>query len=347
MRRLIYFFLIIPFMLSSQVFQEGASTLVYSLPQTELVIHVTSELVSETPGKFFQYSERFLATSDVITTENSYYRIKSIRFEQRAVPDPKRTFTLTPSKKSIANSITVNEDGILCGINVEPTRKVSDADVSKELTNVYENTNTILPLSEDALQAGSIVKMAEGVARQIYRLRENREDILSGDVDYVPTDAVSLRAMLDEIEKEEKELTKHFVGTTTSKLVTQTLIYKPSAAVKDRVLFRYSSFSGVVNHDDLSGSPYYISLQYDPIAVSNNQKKKTKLDKDAVFVVVPAVGVINIKDENQKTLYEQNISIPQLGITLPIPTDQMDKYSRAYVSPENGRLLSVEQVRKK
>lgn len=344
MRKILVVLLIVSSIAKSQVVYEGKSNLIYSLPQTELVIHVTSELVTEIPGKFYQYSERYLAASEVITVEKQYYRIKSIHFETRTVPDPKRTFNISPSKKSVTNNITVNEAGLLCGVNVQPTSNYSSKGVMQSLEK--ENiSQTIMPIGEDVLQAGSVMKMAEGVAKQIYRLRENREDILSGDVDYTPSDAVSLRAMLEEISNQEKALTELFVGITNTKLIDQTLIFKPTGAMNHQVLFRYSSLSGVIDHNDLSGDPYFINVSYTPIELVKADKKQ-KTAKETLYSVVPVLANIEINDFNDKQLYQQNISIPQLGVLMPIPIETMDKYSKAYVSPENGRLLSIEQVKK-
>ena len=67
-----FFFIItilLPLSGMAQTITEGQSTLIYSLPKTEFVINATVEIVTEIPGKFYQYSERFLATSDVITAE--------------------------------------------------------------------------------------------------------------------------------------------------------------------------------------------------------------------------------------------------------------------------------------
>ena len=122
MKRFLLFILIFPFLATAQTVTEGQSTLIYSLPKTELVINVTVEKVTETPGQFYQYSERYLATSDVITSKKTYYRLKSLNVTPRTLPDKERTFTIIPAKKSITSSLSVTDDGILSGINTPPAQ---------------------------------------------------------------------------------------------------------------------------------------------------------------------------------------------------------------------------------
>ncbi len=343
------FFFIITILLHlsgmAQTITEGQSTLIYSLPKTEFVINATVEIVTEIPGKFYQYSERFLATSDVITAEKKYYRLKNISMDTRTVSDAERTFIIIPSKKSLANQLTVNDEGILCGINVAPAKQVKEIRVERIEQKEDLESAKLLPLSEEYMLAGSVAKMAEGAAKHIYRIRENRMDLLSGDVDNMPTDGASLKAMIAEMEAQEKELTELFTGKTTVQTLTQTVIYTPDSAVDDKIVFRFSSMQGVVDADDLSGVPYYLNIKYNPIKIETPEKPAKKKDIE-VFTVIPVTADVKFDDGN-KILYENKLTLPQLGILVPIPFETMDKYSKAYVSPETGRLLSVEQLPKK
>lgn len=340
--------IIIPCLVQAQTVTEGESVLFYSLPKTEFVVNVTVELIIEKPGNFYQYSERFLATSDVITANKKYYRLKDISIEPRTVRDPERTYQITPNKKSLATHITVNDEGMLCGINVAPTKIVKESKKTITENQPYKTeSQKLLPLSEEYMLAGSTAKMAEGAAKQIYRIRDNRVDLLAGDVDYMPKDGTSLRAVLAEMEAQEKQLTELFTGTTTIETATQTVIYAPTSAVNDKIIFRFSSLQGVVAADDLSGEPYYLNISYEPIKTEMPEKpKKLKKGEVEVFTVLPVSA--NVKfDDGDKVLFEDTLTLPQLGVLVPIPFDTMDKYSKAYVSPETGRLLSIEQLPKK
>ncbi|NLI72153.1 MAG: DUF4831 family protein [Bacteroidales bacterium] len=345
MKQFLFIILLIPFLLTAQTVTEGQPTLIYSLPKTEFVVHATVEKITETPGQFYQYSERYLATSDVITSKRTYYRLKSLDVIPSILPDKERTFTIIPKKRSLASLITVTEEGILCGINTHPIQINKEKKiVRKEADRGEQSAQKLLPLSEEYMLAGSEVKMAEGVAKQIYSIRENRADLLAGDVEYVPTDGASMKTMIEQMNQQEEVLTKLFVGTTTVEELTQEMTYTPTKAVKDEVAFRFSEFQGLVPADDLSGSPYYISISFEPVkAVADEKKKKAK---EEVFSIIPVLADV-ILDDGEKVFFQKEITIPQLGILMPIPLETMNKYSRAFVSPETGRLLSVEQGEKK
>ena len=341
-RLLIALIIALPFLLSAQTITEGQSTMIYSLPKTELVVNAVVEKITETPGEFYQYSERYLATSDVITSKQTFYRLKYITLTPRVLPDKERTFTIIPGKKSLASLITVNDQGILCGINVPSVNTEHQNQTTRKVVG-NSPSNKLLPLNEEYMLAGSVAKMAEGAAKLIYRIRENRMDLLAGDVEHTPTDGASMKTMIEQMNKQEKELTQLFTGTTTVEELTQEALYSPSQAVKDKVVFRFSSFDGLIPADDLSGEPFYLTLTYEPVKTAPNEKKKKA--REEVFSIVPVTATVSL-DNGQKVFYQNDITLPQLGELMPLPLEAMDRYSRAYVSPETGRLLSVEQGQK-
>lgn len=334
----------LPILLQAQIaFTKGESTLTYSLPKVEFLIEVYADKITETPGEFYQYSERFLATTDVITQPTTRYKFRHIKLIANVLPDKERTFAFIPSKRKISSNITVNNQGILCGINIKPENIVKEKE-TVVLRNEKIEKKQLLPLNEEYMLAGSLSKMAEGAAKQIYRIRENRIDLLSGNVENMPMDGASLKVFIEQMDEQEKELTSLFTGKVKTDVVTQTFTYTPTQAVVEQIFFRFSELSGLVDADDLSGVPYYITIDFEKIKVFETDKRKKK--KEEVFTLLPIIA--NVKIENsEKKLYEDNLIIPQLGIVVPMPLETMDKYSRAYVSPSTGRLLSIEQNRKK
>lgn len=345
MKRFLFLVALLPLFIQAQTIQKGASALVYSLPKTELIIHIESEVITEKPGQFYQYSERYLAASDVITSEKNYHRLLSIRVETVQTPDNNRRYTIYPKKNAIENNISVNDDGLLCGINVEPIQLPKKSMYATVKADIDRAERDLLPLSEEYMMAGSVAKMAEGAAKEIFRLRENRIDILAGDVEYVPTDGESLQTMLAEIDAQEQQLTELFTGTVSKTKKLQTLRYTPDKNSRDKVLFRFSSYLGVVGADELSGEPYYLNISYEPVKEQIDPKAKSKKDVVQVFTLIPVTAEVRI-DNGKKEFFKESIILPQLGVLTPIPFETINRYSRVYVSPETGRLLSIEQNRK-
>lgn len=322
-------------------FVKGASVITYSLPKTEFVIEVTSEKITEQPGLFYLYANRYLSTTDVITQPKTYYRFKDIKVIKRTVPDEKRTYSIIPQKKSPTNLLTTNGVGLLAGINIPPPTSSPQLSPpqSKIITNAKE-PQTLLPLLEEYMMASSTTKMAEGAAKQIYRIRENRLDLLGGYTESIPKDGQAVKTLIEQMDIEEEKLTQLFVGTINKQNIKQTLLFTPTESAQNLPIFRYSEYMGVVEADDLSGDPIYLTLQYTPYRHVDDGQKKRKSKYQEVFTVIPIFATMTLTYQG-KELYREDVVLPQLGITQPIPFREIKKNSQIYVDTETGKLKAI------
>ncbi|MDD3321640.1 MAG: DUF4831 family protein [Paludibacter sp.] len=320
---------------------EGQSVLVYSLPKTELCIEITTEKVTEKPGIFYRYSERYLATKKVVTDEKTIYNIKSINLKTQSVADPARTFSFVPTKKSNVSHLSVNKKGILYGINTPFVKEEKKEVETPKLTTMDVVPTDLLPLGEEYMMAGSEAKMAEGAAKQIYRIRESRMGILTADVEHLPADGSSFKTVMDGLNKLEKNLTELFIGKKTTEIISKKIYFTPSSATKDEVLFRLSAFNGIVSKDDLSGRPFYINVipTAIPTAVSDSRAKKAT---PALYYIQPASTQISISD-GLNNIYNEKLDIPQFGKVIPLSVDFVEQPNiKIKFDTKTGRLLSVE-----
>ena len=119
-----------------------------------------------------------------------------------------------------------------------------------------------------------------------------------------------------------------------------TITYSPDSASNADVVFRFSAFNGLSSKEDLSGTPYYITVKYNPIETATAKKKKEKGEQ--VLSVLPVKAKITV-EEGSNVIYNEVMDIPQLGIMVPIPLETMNKKNgKVIVSPETGRLLSIQ-----
>ncbi|MFW9597881.1 MAG: DUF4831 family protein [Paludibacter sp.] len=318
----------------------NSSGLVYSLPKTELVLLLKIEKTSSKPGIFYQYSERYLATNKIITDESVRYRIVSAEISTQALPDSKRTFQLTPDKKSNLNLLSVNNKGLLCGINVSPISTKNsfsntDFHAPKEAVN-----QPLLPLGEEYMLAGSVAKLAEGAAKQIYRIRESRLSLLTGDLEHLPSDGKSTQLMLDGLNKAEKELTELFIGSTVTSTETKIITISPEKPMSDEIVFRFSAHKGLVEKDDLSGNPYFISINPEQqISQSVSQGKHT--EQNVLYTVNPVATKVLLSD-GSKPLCTYQTLMPQFGSLIQVPAAVLEQLNvKISVDPSTGRLLSI------
>lgn len=335
---------VLTFMVSAQVpfsLTEGEAAVVYALPKTELCIKVETEKQTQKPGMFYRYSERYLATNKVITSEKTTYYLKSITVKTHAVADPKRTYKFVPTKNSLKIRLSVNADGLLCGVNVPCGKKMKMHEGNTYPSADNSTTPTLLPLGEEYMMAGSEAKLAEGTAKQIYRIRESRLGLLTADVEKLPADGASFSAMLEGLNKMEGELTELFIGKTTSEIQTQTIYLTPDSELANQVVFRLSALRGLVASDDLSGTPYYINAKplIVPMDATNSKDKKGNA---VLYTILPASTQITIGD-GIKNYFSGQFFIPQFGRVIPLSEDLIKQQNlKIRIDQQTGRLLEIE-----
>ncbi len=298
---------------------DGVPALVYALPKTNLCFEIAVETTVEKPGVFYLYSQRYLATSQVVMEEKTSSKVKSISMQTVTVPDVNRRFAVEPMAKSPLNGIVVNEQGILCGVNIVPVLPSTAKTDSKQQKPERETSISepeLLSLTQEYMMAGSIAKMAEGAAKQIYDIRASRLNLLSGEMDQLP-DGEALKTMLCGLDAKEKELTELFVGSVRKNTKVYKLNLSPDNIVSNEVLFRLSATRGVVAKDDLSGEPYFISITPEKIQMQERDPK-AKVEKAGLYTVLPALTTVTVSDGVNLVL-QQTIQMPQFGqlVTLP------------------------------
>jgi hypothetical protein len=320
---------------------DGQSAFVYALPKTELCIEIETERTTQKPGMFYQYSGRYLATNKIITEEKTNYGIKSITLKTRALPDSSRTYCFPLGKSARPIHLSVNSQGILAGVNIpyviEPVKEPFVNCIKTEC----KQKAALLPLGEEYMMAGSEAKLAEGAAKQIYHLRESRINLLTAEMERLPADGSSYATILEGLNNKERELTELFIGKTTTETQKQTLYLTPKTALNNQVLFRLSALRGVVGADDLSGTPFYISIK--PTAIASVPADiKAKKQELGIYTLLPATTRVSINDGNI-SYYSEQLSLPQFGKTVPIDLEYLEqKELKIRVDQQTGRIVGIE-----
>jgi len=321
---------------SAQQIERNESALVYYMPKTELLIDVEYERIDAKVGAFYQYSQRYLGVDDVVKENKVTYRIKSVTFQTRTVPDKDRAYTIKNNAYNIGIGLT--SDGILCGINTRNSIVLNNKfKYVNEPVVVQTAPKTIVPLGEEQLLSGSQAKMAESTAKQIYRLRESRFNILSGEAENMPTDGEAVKLMLDQLNEQEEALCALFVGT---KEITRLHAYYPIDLSKEQnglIAFRFSSLVGPVDANDLSGAPIVVDIEHHKIKYATVPKEK-KAQKDAIYYNIPGDASVIVKQGTQ-ILAQKDLKVAQLGIEVPIETALL--FKKVLINPETGLISQV------
>ena len=200
-----------------------------------------------------------------------------------------------------------------------------------------------MPLLEEQFMAGSVAKMADGAAKQIYRIRETRLNILAGDVEHVPADGKAMELVLNELDKQEQALVALFVGKTQVTHHTHAVRYVPGESVEKEVVCRLSAHNGIVDKNDLSGEPLYLTLV---------AKKQTLLPAGIADKNTPLLSQIhyNLPGEAQvvltfkgKQMAEQTVAVAQYGVAIPLAQDLFTGKATPTIkiSAETGNILEI------
>ena len=103
----------------AQVVRENEAAVVYYMPKTELVIHIDYEVVTQTPGVFYQYAERYLGAEEIIMENNTNCQLRAVRIATESSADTERAYKVTAQKGINTQLVSLSEDGRLVGYGIE------------------------------------------------------------------------------------------------------------------------------------------------------------------------------------------------------------------------------------
>lgn len=314
------------------------SGIVYCMPYTQICIDVEYEELTLEKGPFYQYSERYLATKNVVTEDGVRYQISNITLRAKTTADRSRTYTLVADSKKVV----LTKEGLLYGIGVDMPQEKPAADKPKTVRLPKESAiqNPFAGLLEEQMLASSISKMAEGVAKQIYHIREARINWLCGDVDHMPADGQSLQMILQQLDNQEKQLTSLFLGNEKRRTLHK-YIYLDPKDMQDQVVFRFSAQSGVLDADDLSGEPYYLTAETEKAEYTNTNKKQKTPSPSALYYNLPGAVRLTLTD-GTRTLQETRFPVAQLGISVALPASTFNNAGAILLNTKSGALICVE-----
>lgn len=318
----------------------------YSLPKTSLVVDAKVTKVTCKAGPYYQYAEKYLGVKDAVTEDKVYYELGKVNLINRGLPDPDNTYIVEFKAGTVAPYAYLTEDGRLCSINAEYTPAESELDALKKKTEQKEVTDASV-FSEELLMAGSTAKQAEVAAKQIYRIRESRLNILTGEADNLPPDGEAMKLVIQQLEDQEKALTNLFTGILTKETQHYEVEITPHDDLDKEVLFRFSKRLGILDSDDLGGAPVYMNLkaiERAPVLDAKEAEKKEKSLKGIVYNV-PGKASIEIL-MNKKSLFKGEAQVTQFGSReglAPVMFEDKKAPVKVYFYPETGAIKQIIQ----
>lgn len=313
----------------------------YMLPKTVLVVTTTTTRHSYVPGQFCRYAERYLRLTDVSPEPEEHYTLDKVEVTSVGVPDNEAVYFVEMKDRTTAPLMQLTPQGVVVSINmpysplpekVEPTPKESP-----------EPLDPRAYLTEEMLMASSTAKMAELVAKEIYSIRDSKSSLIRGEADNMPKDGQQLEIMLANLNRQEAALTQMFTGTHTE--VQQ--IYTERVVPNERTASptaRFSTKSGYVSADNLSGEPIYMQLMDQrvdnhPAAVETPKKGLT-----GVAYNVPGLVDVTITYKHAQ-FFRAQLPATQYGTREYLAPQLFNKnaLTKVLFDPDTGALLKIER----
>ena len=311
------------------------NSIFYYLPQTEIVIEVSVKKVVKKNGMFANYAKRLLALNSVITSKSEDYELEKVSISYNIVPDTVKNFAVEINAKTTAYNLHLNSKKIIKGVNLSVLPSLEN----RTDLPIQEKADTAIifdysVLSEDVLIATSEAKMAEIVAKQIFKIRESRMEILSGDSER-EIDSENLPLIISELDRTERELIAFFEGKSKTFTETKTFRFVPKSAVENEIIFRFSPLLGIVEKDDLAGRAITFSVLPQNSNSDNLNETGKKIKKFGIYYNVPSSAQIAIFDGNRQ-LAEANFLFPQFGTLKFLPSDLFNNKNTQVIFSEFG-----------
>lgn len=320
--------------------------LAYSLPQTVVNVEVEATRITAKRGAYYKYAEKYLGVQEIITEDVEYWEMNNVHVYPTAIADKENSY-LVKFKGGNPTSMYLTPEGVLWSVNMEPSIDLSQPKARKEEPAKQQPTNPYYSvLSEEQLSAGSTAKMAEVAAKQIYRIRESRLNLVTGDVDQLPADGESFKLIMKQLDEQEAALTQMFLGTTQRETIRKTVQFIPGVTDERIILFRFSKYMGIVGEDNLGGVPVYLSFKViENLKQTDGEQKKEKDKNKGVAYIMPGKGSFTLTS-GSKTIAEQEFQVAQLGEIYQFPANMFDDKkapAKALFEPTTGGVSKVIQ----
>lgn len=326
---------------------------VYSLPQTEVVVDAECTVTKRVPGPYLRYAKRYLGAEASVKEHSSSVKLDNVEMWTRGIAaEPRYLFQM---KAGAVASVNVAEDGMLLAVNTEvelPEEQELDSPINENVPDIDEYLRYV---DADYLASLSSAKRAQLLAQTIMEIRESRLSLSRGTAETMPTDGRQLELMLQSLEQQEDALMRAFNGYEYSIKQIQRFTCLPDSATLagsgSVLLFRLSDTTGFCQADDYTGEPVYLeffTVQTPEIPLDIKGEPKA-MPKNAVVYRIPSTASVNVKYKGDTVGSPSQFNFAQTGIVYGLdPKLFTDKKapSKAIFDPSTGAVVSIQEIEK-
>jgi hypothetical protein len=296
----------------------------YYLPKTVIQVEVVAEKEVVKPGPFYRFGQRLLNISAVETESMEAWHLVSATIATTGIPDTKRQYRVSTIGKPSLAALSLTSSGILAAINTPGFYDLPKEEaVTERVISLSDIDFDEAPYSGEQLIKSSTAAMAEEVAKEIYRLRLLRNQILKGELETLPPDAGAYNLTLAEIDRQEGALLALFTGKRIKQTIKKVVDFLPEPGqILNTVILRFSQQNGFLDAMDVSGTPVYIEVDVDPSNLKDLVAAETSKSENVAGLVYckPVVAQVKIIDRTL-LLTSKQVYLAQFGQVLRMPAD--------------------------
>ena len=296
--------------------EQPANGVVYYLPKTQLRIHFVISEEQFEPGALVAYASRYLGES-YATQPTTRYQMERVAMHAHGVPDTTQSYLIqSVATPSVEQLVALTPEGLLYSLHgkaYKPSTTDYLADYPKGITQQQEASQA---LPQEYALATSRAKQAEVAASRLFELRERRVELLSGQVETMPCDGPALKMVLDGLDKEIAALQALFAGRTTKRYYEEIVDVPIDEPVSQQVVARFAPQYGLVDKEDLSGAPIYISVEALDHSKQQSDAELHKLTKSkALRYIEPGRARVSLQLPERSQAIMLELSVAQWGRT--------------------------------
>lgn len=342
--------------MQASVIEENEPALIYYSPKTVLALDFTYTVEKEEVGPYAQFAADMLGATDFVKENKTVYTLKNVMIGTKTEADHTRPHKVVPEKGLDMQLLRLNEKNVLAGYNVPAeTEKAAHPKHHTSTTEGEKSRITsirIAPYPEEVLKASTPRAQAYEVAKQIFHIRETRMYLLSGEVEHAPADGKAMKLVLEELDKQERELTELFVGkrsvTTEHKRVLWDHITKHTfmerTSLKDQLYFSEENGFTTKENVDADSITIWVGCRNMEYKVVDTDKKSSKKGEalSQLSYNLPGSAIVRIIYKDRR-LGERTIDVAQLGIDVPLPKSLFTGKQLPHIvfSEKTGNIISI------